>query len=106
MFNKKEEKSKIERLVSNQKIEDRYILDDEDAIIVVHSEEETGYIMIHERLVDNKLVEINRWPIKLYHFGSIHRVSPIKEFNLFQVQNNSGQFNAIYDYKKGLFVVP
>lgn len=106
MFNNKEEKSKIERLVSRPKIEDRYILDDEDAIIVILNEEKTGYIMIHKRLVDNKLIEINRWPIRSYYFGSIHNVTPIREFNLFQVQNNCGDFNAIYDYKKGLFVVP
>lgn len=106
MFNKKEEKSKIERLVSRQKTEDRYILDDEDAIIVIHSDEPTGYIMIHQRLVNDKLVEINRWPIRSYYFGSIHSVTPIKELNLFQVQNNCGNFNAIYDYKKGKFVVP
>lgn len=112
MFHKKEQKiekeesSKIERLVFQQKAEDRYILDDEDAIIVIHSDEPTGYIMIHERLVDDKLVEINRWSISSYYFGSIHDVTPIREFNLFQVQNNGGEFNAIYDYKKGIFVVP
>lgn len=106
MYNKKEQKSEIERLVLQQKTEDIYILDYEDVIIVIHSNESTGYIMIHERLVDNKLVEINRWPIRAYYFGSIHDVTVIREFNLFQVQNVSGNFNAIYDYKKGIFVVP
>ncbi len=106
MFNKKEERSKIEKLVFRQRKEDRYILDDENAIIVIHSDELTGYIMIHERLVNDKLVEINRWPIRSYYFGSIYNITPIREFNLFQVQNNSGGFNAIYDYKKGIFVVP
>ena len=106
MFNKKEEKSEIGRLVSRQETEDQYILDNEDAIIVVQSNESDGYMMIHERIVDHKLVEMNRWPIQSYYFGSIHDVTPIRDFNLFQVQNNCGYFNAIYDYKKGIFVVP
>ena len=106
MFNKNETKSKLEKLVARQKrIEDLYILDDEDAIIVIHSDKPTGYIMIHERLVGNKLVEINRWPISCYSFGSIHNVTPIREYNLFQVQS-CGRFNALYNYKKGKFVVP
>ena len=106
MFNNKEQKSKIEKLVSRQQTEDRYILDDEDAIIVIHSDESTGYIMIHERLVDGKLVEINRWPLRSYYFGSIHDVTVIEDLNLFQVQNNGGNFNALYNYKEGRFVVP
>ena len=106
MFNNKEQKSKLEKLVSRQQTEDRYILDDEDAIIVIHSDESTGYIMIHERLVDGKLVEINRWPLRSYYFGSIHDVTVIEDLNLFQVQNNGGNFNALYNYKEGRFVVP
>lgn len=106
MFNNKEERNKIKKLILSQKTEDRYILDDENAIIVIHSDEPTGYIMIHERLVDNKLIEINRWPIRSYYFGSIHNAAIISDFNLFQVQNNDGHFNAIYDYKKDIFVVP
>ena len=106
MLKNKEEKSKIEKLVSCQQTEDRYILDNEDAIIVIHSDEPTGYVMIHERLVNGKLVEINRWPLRSYYFGSIHGVTAIKDLNLFQVQNGSGNFNAIYNYKEGKFVVP
>lgn len=106
--NKKEkmEKSKIEKLVSRQETEDRYILDDENAIIVIHGDEPTGYIMIHERLINNELVEINRWSLICYYFGSIHDVTTIKDLNLFQVQNGCGNFNAIYNYKEGKFVVP
>lgn len=105
MFNKKEKKSKIEKLVSYQNTKDRYILDEEDAIIVIHSDETTGYIMIHERLVDDKLVEINRWPMTGYYFGYIHDITPIKELHLFKIQNGN-QFNALYDYKSGNFVIP
>ena len=106
MLKKKEEKSKIEKLVSRQQTEDRYILDDENAIIVINGNEAVEYIMIHERLVDNKLVEIKRWPLRSYYFGSIHEVTAIKDLNLFQVQNGSGSFNAIYNYKEGKFIVP
>lgn len=114
MFNnkvkiKKNEKSKIEKLISQQTAEDKYILDDENAIIVILSNNnhlEHFYIMIHERLVDNKLVEINRWPLRSYYFGYIHDVTVIKDFNLFKVQNGSGNFNALYNYKENKFVVP
>lgn len=103
---KKKEELEIEKLVSRQQTKDRYILDDEDAIIVIHSDDLTGYVMIHERLVNGKLVEIKRWPLRGYSFGSIHGVTAIKDLNLFQVQNGSGDFNAIYNYKEGKFIVP
>ena len=109
MFKNKEEqieKSKIENLVSSQETEDSYILDDENAIIVIHGDEPTEYIMIHERLINSELVEINRWSLKCYYFGLIHDLTAIKDLNLFQVQNGCGNFNAIYNYKEGKFVVP
>lgn len=97
------------KLVDLQITEDRYILDDENAIIVMknrnkdkHSE---PYVIIHQRLVDGKLTEINRWYNTCYYFGSIHNVTVLKEFNLFQIQNNNGDFNALYDYKNDKFVV-
>lgn len=110
MFGKKEEVSQIKKLVSSQKTEDRYILDDENAIIVIENNDRNThseyYIMIHQRLEDGNLVEINRWYISGYYFGSIHDVTVIKDLNLFQVQNSGGAFNALYDYKNGKFVVP
>jgi len=94
------------RIFNRWKIEDEYILDDENKIVVIRDDEDTGYIMIHERLIDGKEVEINSWPIKSYYFGSIHDVTVIKDLNLFQVQNGCGGFNALYNYKEGKFVVP
>ncbi len=100
-------KSMIDIMVSAKgNIEDKYILDDENAIIVVHGDEPTSYIMIHEKLVDGKLLEKNRWPLKSYYFGSIHDETVIKDLDLFQVQNVDGEFNALYNYKEGKFVVP
>lgn len=98
--------SKIEKLVMEQSNEDQYILDQENAIIVINDREKQGYIMIHERLVDGKLKEINRWPIKSYYFGAICRVSTIKSLGLFKVQNNAGKFGSLYNYKEGKFVIP
>jgi len=103
---KNNNKNDIQKLVSYQKTEDKYILDNENAIIVIDNENSTGYTMIHERLVNGKLVEINKWPLICYYFGSIHNVTIIKDLNLFKVQNNSGNFNAIYNYKEDRFVVP
>lgn len=99
------EECKIETLVKNQDVEDKYILDDENAIILIRNDEKTGYIMIHERIVDEELIEMNRWFLRTYYFGSIHNVSVIKNLNLFQVQNGSGDFNALYNYKEARFVV-
>lgn len=110
MFGKREEVSQIKKLVSSQKTEDRYILDDENAIIVIENNDRNThseyYIMIHQRLENGILVEIDRWYISGYYFGSIHDVTVIKDLNLFQVQNSCGAFNALYDYKNGKFVVP
>lgn len=109
MFGRKEEVSQIQKLVSSQLFEDKYILDDENAIIVIknndthtHSEH---YIMIHQRLQNGRLVEINRCYISSYYFGTIHDHSQIKELNLFKVQDGCGSFDALYDYKSGKFVV-
>ena len=104
---------KLKKLVGdkfeNQIIEDKYILDDENAIILIENPDKGDinkyYIMIHLRMDGNNLTEVNRWYMKGYYFGSIHNVKPIKELNLFQVQNGAGSFNALYDYKKGVFVV-
>lgn len=102
-------KKALKTLVNSQKTEDSYIIDDENAIIVIKNNKDQcndGYIMIHQRLIDGKLVKINSWNIRCYYFGCIHNVTVLKELNLFQVQNNNGNFNALYDYKKGKFVVP
>lgn len=96
--------------IDMKKTEDRYLLDESNAIILVENNDRIShseyYIMIHERLIDGKLEEINRWYMNSYYFGSIHRVTPIKDLNLFKVQNGAGDFNALYDYKNGKFVVP
>lgn len=96
--------------IEMMKTEDRYFLDGQNVIVVINNDGKTehneSYIVIHERLVDKRLVEINRWYMNGYYFGAIHNITVIKDLNLFQVQNGSGNFNALYDYKQGKFVVP
>lgn len=110
MFDKKEGVSQIQKLVSSQIPEDKYILDDENAITVIKNNDTKAhsglYIMIHQRLQNGRLVKINRCYISSYYFGTIHHYSQIKELNLFKVQNGCGSFNALYDYKNGKFTVP
>lgn len=101
----KSEKSKIEKILSKQDVLDKYILDDENVIIVVYNSAINEYTMIHKRLVDNYLERINSWQVKAYYFGSIHNITVIPDLNLFQVQNNCGSFNALYDFKEAKFVV-
>lgn len=100
----------LKEYIDMQKTEDRYLLDESNAIILVENNDKAShnetYIMIHERLIDGKLKEINRWYMNGYYFGSIHRVTPIKNLNLFKVQNGTGYFNALYDYKNDMFIVP
>lgn len=110
MFNRKNkeyqiEECQLEKLLKNKRLEDKYILDDENAIILIHSDEPTGYIMIHVRIVDGNLVEMNRWPLRCYYFGTIQNISVIRSLNLFQVQNGRGNFNGLYNYKEAKFVV-
>lgn len=100
----------LEGYIDKQKTEDRYLLDDKNAIILVKNNDKTShsetYIMIHERLIDGRIKEINRWYMSGYYFGSIHYVTPISNLNLFKIQNGAGSFNALYDYQNGKFVVP
>ncbi len=99
-------KKEIELLVAKQEHEDSYILDDQNVILVTYnSNNSKGYMMIHERLIDGQLVEINKWPLKSYYFG-MKNEAIINDLNLFQVQNGIGDFNALYNYKEGKFVVP
>ena len=101
--------SQIERLVRKIDAEDKYVLDDKNAIIVIRNPNKKSsyyYIMIHERLIDDELQEINRWNMESYHFGSIHDQSVIKQYSLFKVQGTNGNFNALYNYKKAQFVIP
>lgn len=52
-------------------------------------------------------MKINRCHIKTYYFGSlIHEMASIKDLNLFNIQGCDGNFNAIYNYKEGKFIVP
>ncbi|MBE6140979.1 MAG: hypothetical protein E7172_05585 [Firmicutes bacterium] len=111
MFNKKKEEiSEIRKLVSSQKTRDRFILDDENAIILIDNDDQSThkdyYIMIHQRLTNGKLVEMNRWYIRSYYYGPIQKASVIKDLNLFLVQNMGGSFSSLYDYKNANFVVP
>lgn len=110
MYNKKEETSKIKKLVDSQKTKDSYILDDENAIIVIKNNNrstlnEYGYRMIHQRLKNGKLIEINSWYLDVYYFGISKEVVLIKDLNLFKVQKNHRYFDALYDYKNGGFLV-
>jgi len=109
MFEKQEKINKLLSL-SKYKLEDKYILDNENAVIVIENNDRTAhkeyYAMIHLRLIKGRLKEINRWYMNSYYFGSIHNVTVIQELNLFQVQNGGGDFNALYDYKNANFVVP
>lgn len=51
-------------------------------------------------------MKINRCHIKTYYFGSlIHEMASIKDLNLFNIQGCDGNFNAIYNYKEGKFIV-
>lgn len=86
-----------------------YILDCENAIVVIKNDDksinDSNYIMIHKRLLLDTITEVNRWYLKYYHFGSIHNVTVIKKLGLFKVQNISGAFGSLYDYKNGKFVI-
>lgn len=102
---------KIQDYVNLQPHEDSYILDEENAIIIKKNEESTisnldyHYIMIHERLENNKLLKINSWFLRSYHFGFSKKESVIHP-NLFKVRDINGFPNSLYDFKKGEFVVP
>jgi hypothetical protein len=109
-FKKKEQEPiTIESLVFKQDTLDKYILDEENAIIVVQNENKNidgnNYEMIHERLVDEALVKVNSWGLRIYRFVTDHDESLIKDLNLFKIQNDDGYFDALYDYKNDKFII-
>lgn len=110
MSNDEINKRILKGYISIQNPVDRYLLDEKNAIILIENKDRSlhneSYIMIHERLIDRKLKEINRWYMKSYYFGSIHDVTPIRDLNLFKIQNGFGNFDALYNYQTGSFTVP
>ena len=105
MTNHKGENTTIKNLISCKNTVDGYYLDDNNAIIVTIGEN-AKYNMLHIRLVNGKLAIINRWVTNNYHIGFIHDLAVIKDLNLFQIQNDEGSFNALYNYIEGKFIVP
>lgn len=93
----------IEELITVEKnVKDKCILSDKDVILV--KDASIGYLMIHKRISNDRLVVINRWPLKEYQYG-MNNISVIKDLNLFKVQESDGNFDAIYNYKEGKFII-
>lgn len=103
-------RDKSQKWKSDLIIEDQYVLDNENRIIVTKNPDTTKhkelYLMIHQRVENHDLIDVNKWYVACYHFGDIHDITVIKDFGLFKVQKGDGLFNAIYDYKKGTFIIP
>lgn len=109
MFRKKQSKESnkvdIYDLVMKQTKEDVYILDNENAIIVVNNPDFNSkyrYLMVHQRLIDGSLVDINKWELITYYYGVKDVV--LNDFNLFMVQGSHGRCGALYNYKEDRFV--
>ena len=62
--------------------------------------------MIHKRLNKDRLVVVNRWSLDSYVFGYDYNLTVIKDLDLFKVQKSDGNFDALYNYKEGKFIVP
>lgn len=112
-MNQFEDKTKtrtIKDYIEGQGAINKYLLDDENAIIRIKNNDETSdrqpFIMIHKRLIDGKLSEVNRWYINSYYLNPISGEEVIKDLNLFKIQNDMDGYDALYDYKKCRFVVP
>lgn len=76
----------IRNLLWEQKTEDSYILDDENAIIVIknlnNQINNNVYEMIQERVIDGNPEVVNHWYLSCYHPGFIQRLALIKDFDL------------------------
>ena len=106
MLKNKECKGELRLLVLQQPGLEKFILGSKDAIIVVENTSNRGFTMIHERLIDGQLHEINRWTLNNYRFGVLGGVAIKSDYNLFMVQNGNGVFDGVYNYKDARFVVP
>jgi hypothetical protein len=103
MFIKRKLENMIDILIKEEKSDDYYILDKENVIIVIKDGDK--YKMIHKRLIDNKLIEINSWYLNSYFFGYANSDVCLSNLNLFKVQGKFGKLNSLYDYKTAKFIV-
>lgn len=104
----------LDTLIFSMEVRDRYFLDLENALVIIDNPDSSSknrYVMIHYRLINGNLVEINRWDHSTYYF-ELHNDDVIKDLNLFMVQGGRGLgcnshncYGAIYNYKLGSFVV-
>ena len=85
--------------------EDIILLDNNNRIIIKRSDDNLTYDMVHERLVNNKYIKVNKWSINNYYDKSINDISCIKDLHIIQIQNGYGNFNAWYDYINDKFIV-
>ena len=104
----------VKRTTKNRNyiLEDVYVLDDENIIAVVCNPErrtidDPSYIMIHCRVTEQELVELNRWNQPNYFCELIKTDSILEKLGYFLVQGNSRAYvyDAIYDYKNARFVI-
>ena len=108
IYDRYDEYGKIKCIVKSQNNIDSYILDAKNAIVVknhTYGYSNSTYTMIHQRIKDNLLIEVNRWTINNYYTGYIRDNSVLKEHNLFKIQNGFGGYDGLYDYKEGSFII-
>ena len=78
----------IKTIVDNQLSSDKFILDDNNAIIVVRNLEKNNhykYTIIHERLEGNDLNIVNSFELKNYWYGVDESEVLFRDLNLFLV---------------------
>ena len=99
--------SKISKIVPYQNTKRSYILDEENALILVKDaiNKSNIFTLIHERIIDGKLVKLNKIDIPNYNFYIPEKELFIPKTTLFKVQGKYG-YDALYDYKKAKFVIP
>lgn len=110
MFSLKRKTVGIQDFIARERSIDSFVLDDNNVLVVINNScSETNdfqYAVVHKRLINQELVEINRWYTnngQLSHPGSI---LPIESLNSVKVRSEQGCFSALYNYHSGEFVIP
>lgn len=103
------EPDRLKQLISDIQAEDYYILDEKNSVVLIEQRDNTNdtciNTMIHYRLENGKLIEMNRWNIDKYHFGIHYNKDTLKELHLCMIQTANGNNDAIYNYNLAKFIV-
>ena len=95
----------IEKYLRKLNCESKYILDNNNAIIVNRLKKTNNFLYEHLRLVDDKVVVINKWFRQVHILDLYLNNMILRNENLISLDGELDSFNELYNYKTCKFIV-